>query len=312
VALVAYVGRDGYVDADGTSISLLDAFYYSTVSVTTTGYGDIRPDSDSARLATTVLVTPARILFLIVLVGTTLEVLAERTRRRLRVQRWRAKLSDHVIVCGYGAKGSAAVRTMLARGVPKEAIVIIDEDERARTRAHADGLAVVLGSASRTEVLRQAGVDRASSIVVAPHEDATSVLITLTARELNPRATIVASVREEENVRLLRQSGADSVVVSSGSAGRLLGLATSTPKLVEVLEDLMTIGEGLDIMEREIAPTECGPLGGLDAIYPVVAVIRGDELLRFDDPRARVLEPGDRIVYLAPAEHEHERARAAG
>src|SRR5688572_19106175 len=76
VAVLTYVGREGYVDPEDDAISLLDAFYYSTVSITTTGYGDVRPVSDHARLLTTLLVTPARILFLILLVGTTLEILA--------------------------------------------------------------------------------------------------------------------------------------------------------------------------------------------------------------------------------------------
>jgi len=87
VALISYAGRDGYVDPDEADgkMSLLDAFYYSTVSITTTGYGDIRPVSDEARFVTTVLVTPARVLFLILLVGTTLEILAERSRHAIRV-----------------------------------------------------------------------------------------------------------------------------------------------------------------------------------------------------------------------------------
>ena len=65
VALLTYAGRAGYVDAAGDEVSLLDAFYYATVSITTTGYGDVRPVSDQARLLTTLLVTPARVLFLI-------------------------------------------------------------------------------------------------------------------------------------------------------------------------------------------------------------------------------------------------------
>ena len=84
VTLVAYLGRDGYRDNNGTPVGFLDALYYSTVSITTTGYGDITPVTDGARLATTLLITPARILFLIILVGTTIEVLAERTRTAVR------------------------------------------------------------------------------------------------------------------------------------------------------------------------------------------------------------------------------------
>jgi voltage-gated potassium channel len=302
VALLAYLDRDGYVDADGSAISPLDALYYASVSVTTTGYGDIRPESDSARLLTTLLVTPARILFLIVLVGTTIEVLAERSRRDYLVGRWRKRLRDHVIVCGYGTKGRAAVRTLLARGTDRERIVVVDPDPEARAVAAAHGLAAVAGSATDSGALREAKVEEAVSVVVAPNDDAAAVLMTLTAREHNPDATIVAACREEENVHLLRQSGATSVIVTSGSAGRLLGLATQAPRLVEVLEDLMSVGQGLDIMEREVEVHECGPLPDLNDVNPIVAVIRGEQLLRFDDPRAATLRPGDRIVYLCNRE----------
>lgn len=302
VAMIAYLDRGGYADADGSGVSLLDAFYYSTVSVTTTGYGDVRPESDSARLLTTLLVTPARVLFLIILVGTTLEILAERTRHDWRVSRWRRGLRDHVIVCGYGTKGRAAVRTLRARGTPAEDIVVIESDAEARAAAVADGLAAVAGDAAQAAVLRQAEVDRAASVVVAPNSDPAAVLITLTVRELNPGATIAAAAREEENVHLLHQSGANSVIVTSSSAGRLLGLATHAPRVVEVLEDLMSIGEGLDIKERPVDPGEAGPCSALPIGGPVIAVERGGELLRFDDPRAASVQAGDRIVYLAAGE----------
>ena len=117
VALVSYAGRGGTRSVDG-EMGLLDAFYYSTVSITTTGYGDIRPVSDSARLVTAVLVTPARVLFLIILVGTTLEILAERSRQAFRLSRWRKRLHEHTIVCGYGTKGRSAINTLLGKGEP--------------------------------------------------------------------------------------------------------------------------------------------------------------------------------------------------
>src|SRR5262245_54302440 len=81
IALLTWIGRDGYRDADGTPVSLLDAFYYATVTATTTGYGDIAPVDPLERAITAFVVTPLRILFLIVLVGTTLELLTERFRR---------------------------------------------------------------------------------------------------------------------------------------------------------------------------------------------------------------------------------------
>jgi Trk K+ transport system NAD-binding subunit len=176
---------------------------------------------------------------------------------------------------------------------------VIDPTEAGAEAAGDDGLAVVVGDATRVEVLQRAEIASAEAIVVAPERDDTAVLITLTARELNPGATIVAAVREEENVHLLKQSGADSVITSSSAAGRLLGLATHRPRVVEVLEDMITVGHGLDIIEREITPAEAGPLRDLHESAPVMAVVRGDEILRFDDPRAADLVAGDRIVTLA-------------
>src|SRR5688500_19821511 len=131
VALVAYVDRDGYRDAAGDSVSLLDCFYYATVSITTTGYGDVIPVTDTSRLLTTLLVTPARIVFLILLVGTTIEVLAESSRHAFRLKIWRRRLRDHIIVCGFGTKGRNAIATLLAHGTAAERIVVIDPREEA-------------------------------------------------------------------------------------------------------------------------------------------------------------------------------------
>ena len=298
VALLAYLDRGSYQDAAGNAVSLIDAFYYATVSITTTGYGDVIPVTDRARLVTTLLITPARILFLIILVGTTLEVLAARTRHVYRERIWRNRLKDHTIVCGYGTKGRAAIRTLLARDYDRERIVVVDPDPAALEAATRAGLAAVQGDATTTEVLRSAGISHAEAVIVCPARDDTAVLMTLTARELNKAATIVSTVREEENAHLLRQSGANSVIVSAASAGRLLGHATHSPHVVDVLEDLLAVGEGLDIIEREIGEGDGLTLADHVLDAPVLAVVRGEELLRFDDPRAHELHVGDRLICL--------------
>jgi len=298
VAMLAYLDRDGYKDAAGNAVSLVDAFYYATVSITTTGYGDVIPVTPQARLVTTLLITPARILFLIILVGTTLEVLAERTRAAYRERIWRKGLNDHTIVCGFGTKGRAAIDTLRARDIPPGQIVVVDPEAAAVEAATQAGFAAVHGDATRSEVLLAAGVEHAEAVIVAPARDDTAVLMTLTARELNPSAAIVAAVREEENAHLLRQSGANSVIVSSSSAGRLLGQATHTPQLVAVLEDLLRVGDGLDLMERPIGPDEVGPLRAAAEGAPVLGVVRAGALLRFDDPTAQELQAGDRLICL--------------
>jgi voltage-gated potassium channel len=297
--MVAYVDRDGYRDAAGNDVSLLDCFYYATVSITTTGYGDIIPVTDTSRLLTTLLITPARIVFLILLVGTTVEVLAESSRHAIRQQLWRRRLRDHTIVCGFGTKGRHAIAILTARGESTDRIVVVEDVESHVEEATRAGFAVVHGSATKASVLVEAGVAQARSVIVAVHSDEAAVLVTLTAREHNPNAMIVAAVREDENRHLLHQSGANSAIITSSAAGRLLGFATESPHLVEVLEDLLSVGQGLDIEERDVEAELVGrPLVDAERGAPILGVVRGGKLLRFDNPEAQTLRAGDKVVCL--------------
>jgi voltage-gated potassium channel len=302
MALVVVLGREGYVDETGRDITFLSALYYASVSITTTGYGDITPVTDGARFLTLALVMPMRVAFLVILVGTTLEILTEQWREAVRLRRWRTHMHDHFVICGYGIKGRSAVQTLLRQGVDPQRIVVIDTDRAALEEANRAGLAAVHGNASRTAVLDAARIDRARAVVVAPNLDDTSVLVTLTARELNPAATIVAAVREVENAHLLTQSGADSVITSTEAAGRLLGLAIHNPRVVGVIEDLLTVGEGLDVIERDARPDEIGgPPRPARGELPV-AVVRGSETLSFGAHGFHHLRAGDRIVCLCSDE----------
>ncbi|REE99466.1 potassium channel family protein [Thermomonospora umbrina] len=296
VVAAVYADRGGYKDIDG-SVDLLDAFYYSTVTMSTTGYGDITPVGDGARLVNTLFITPARVLFLIVLVGTTLEVLAERTRTDWRLARWRERVRNHIVVAGYGTKGRSAIKTLLNTGVRPESIVVVDPDPRVVAEAAEAGLAGVVGDATRSAVLKRAGVDRCREVVVAAQRDDTAVLVTLTARQLNPTARIQAAVREAENAPLLRQSGADGVVTSSEAAGRLLGMSTSQPNVSAVLEDLLDRGSGLDLLERDVADDEIG--GSITEVAePAVALVRDGGILPYSDPACVRLKAGDRLIVV--------------
>lgn len=299
VAGVAYADRNGYRDAAGGTVGILDAFYYATVSITTTGYGDIIPVTDRSRLLTTLLVTPARILFLILLVGTTLEVLAETSRAAVREKIWRKKLRDHVIVCGYGTKGRSAIEVLQAHGRKPADFLVIDAAPDRVEEASRNGFATLHGDASRASVLEAASIRAASVVIVASDRDDTAVLITLTAREHNPGAAIIAAVREQENRHLLLQSGANSVITSSEAAGRLLGFAAFSPDVVEILEDMLSVGTGLDVVERAVENGDVGrSLAELPATAPVLAVARDGELLRFDDSRIGILREEDRLICL--------------
>jgi voltage-gated potassium channel len=299
-ALVVYIGRDGYHDNSANELSFLDAFYYATVSLSTTGYGDIHPVTPEARLANIIIITPLRILFLIVLVGTTLSVLTERSRQAFKIQRWRHTVRNHTVVVGYGTKGRTAIDAMLGDGVQPADIVVVDTDVIALEAAANAGLVTVHGSATQSDVLRLAGAQNAESVVVATNRDDTAVLVTLTARELNKAAKIVVSIREAENTHLVRQSGANSVVVSSETAGRLLGIATTTPTVVEMMEDLLTPEEGFAVAEREVESSEIG--GSPRHLSDIVlGVVRNGVLHRVGEPEVDAVEAGDKLLYIRRA-----------
>jgi voltage-gated potassium channel len=300
--LLVYLGRGGYRDSNDPhgTVNFVDALYYTTVTLSTTGYGDIAPATQGARLVNAFVITPARIAFLVLLIGTTLEVLASQGREQFRVARWRKKMDDHVVVIGYGTKGRSAVGLLLSNGVDKEKVVVVDPGSAALEDANADGLPVVAGDATRREVLRRAGVERAQQVIITTGRDDSTVLATLTVRQLNPDAYIVAAVRESDNVPLVKQSGADSVVTSSDAVGRLLGLSSLSPTLGSVMEDLLTYGEGLEVAERELLVTEVGkqPQQLPDQ---VIAVARDDKVFRYFDPAVTQLARGDRLIVVRPS-----------
>jgi voltage-gated potassium channel len=301
--VIVFVDRGGYRDANDAphyGINLVDAIYYSTVTLSTTGYGDIAPVSPTARLVNAFVITPLRVAFLVLLIGTTLEVVASQGRHLFRIARWRKKMSNHVVIVGYGTKGRSAVETLVNNGTERDSIVVVDKGSQAVAEAHADGLAVVTGDATRSEVLQRAGVAEAKQVIITTDRDDSNVLATLTTRQLNADAWIVASVREHENAPLMKQSGADSVITSSDAVGRLLGLSSMSPTLGAVMEDLLTYGEGLEVAERDLLVSEVGqqPQSLPDQ---VIAVVRDETVHHYFDPVVTQLARGDRLVVVRPA-----------
>ena len=296
VALVVLLGRDGYIDVTDDSIGLLDALYYASVTVTTTGYGDITAVSSGARLGTILLITPARILFLILVVSTTVEVLTEQSRELLAERKWRQRVKEHTVICGFGATGQAVAGDLLARGRSPERIVVVDTEPESIAEANRLGFVAVEGDATRNETLEQAGIAEASSIVVAPNRDDTAVLITLTAREMNATAHIVAAGKEKENLHLLRQGGATDVIDATAAVGRMLGMGTHAPAAGRVLEDLLGAGVGLELVE--IDPADVRDIPQMPAGTTLVAIVRDGERIPQSDVDRGNIAPNDRIVVL--------------
>lgn len=288
IAVVVYLDRDGYYDDAGGVVGFVDALYYATVAATTTGYGDIYPATSGARLLTIFIVTPLRVAFLVLVVSTTVEVLTASSRYLIRVQRWRQRLRNHYVICGYGTKGRSAAASLLSQGITTEQVVVVERDAAAAEEANEDGFVVVVGDCTREMVLARCGVELAKGVIVAVHDDATAVLATLTVRLLNTDARVVAAVREEENSRVLRRGGASVVITSDEATGRLLGLAVDSPHQAETIQDLLLVGKGLDLVENEVGADQIGSA----APTGTISVIRHGRVITPDGP----LEKGDRLL----------------
>jgi voltage-gated potassium channel len=299
-AVAAVIERDGYVDLVDGHVSILDAFYYATVSITTTGYGDVVPASDAARLFTTIVVTPLRMIFLVLLVGTSVELITLASHSIIRERNWRRRVKNHVVICGFGVKGRTALSSLLEQGTSIEDVVIIDPERDNVDEAGRIGAVCIHGDATSNTVLRAAQVELASIVIITPARDDTAVLVTLSARAINATARIVSAARELENAPLLRRSGADVVLTTSGATGRMMGMAAVAPHYVQVVEELLETGTGLDLVERTDEPAHAGSLtkhrreGEL-----VIAVFRGQQLVARNPTGDFELEPGDDVVSVA-------------
>ncbi|NML54093.1 potassium channel protein [Streptomyces sp. R302] len=272
-AAVVFLGRSGYRDSAGHPVGRLTSFSYAAVTLTTIGYGDVVPVSGTARLVNTLVITPLRLGFLLILVGTTISALTERTRAEWREQSWRRKVRGHTVVVGYGTKGRAAVVTLRARGTRPREIVVVDVSAAAVDEANRHGLVGIVGDGTRTDVLERAELGRAGHVLIATTRDDTAVLAALTARRMNGAA----------------------VITSAETAGHLLGVASLSPAVGTVLEELLSTGLGLEIAERPPAPAEVGHAPGQIA-EPVLAVVRDGSPLRYNDPRIGAIRPDDRLV----------------
>ena len=305
VAVVLWFDRGGLRDNahPARPLGVVDVFYFTVVSLTTVGYGDIAPVTDGARLINAVLLTPVRVFLWALFLGTAYELtlLRLRLREERRMKDLRERLVDHVVVCGYGVKGRAIVAELLAHGHDREDIVAIDPSEAATADAAGHGLVALRGDASSEALLRAAAVGTAACVLAAPNRDDACVLICLTVRSLAPVVHLVAAAREEENVKLLYGAGADLVVAPSVSGGRLMAAAVRQHAVPHFLEDLLSFGQGLGVAERVVREHERGLIArDLPELAgtPILGVARGRERCPFTELADFRLEPGDVVVHL--------------
>jgi len=296
VMAVMWWDRAGLRDQIDGEVSPSDVVYFTMVTVTTVGYGDIVPVSVRARLIDALVVTPIRLFVWFIFLGTAYEFLIQRSIEDLRMLRLQRKLMNHVVICGYGGAGHHAAAELVRMGRQASEIVVIDIDRAAADRASAAGFTVLHGTATREEILELAGAPKAAAIVVSVDSDETTALIVLTAREMS-KARILAKVVEPENIKLMRRSGADQIISLGALGGSLLADGVQSDLAAEFITDLVSREGRVHLSQRKPAPNEIGRAAS--SIEGVVMVRRaGGDPLCGVALQNHVLEPLDEMLCM--------------
>ena len=301
VVMIHWWDRAGLKDNYDDHISFLDVVYFTMISITTTGFGDIAPISDRARLIEAAIVTPVRIAVLFIFVGAAYDFVIKRSWEKFRMARIQEELTGHVVVLGYGVSNSQSVGELIERGVDPRSIVVIDPSEDRLAEAEKLGVNVMAGDATRDETLKAVRIAEASSVLVSAGRDDTSILIVLTVRHLAPHVPISVVVRADDNELLARQAGANNVINPVRFTGLLLAGSVKGAHIADYLADLASVGGRVQLVERAVRAEECGkPLSALASGGQGLRVYRGGRVIGFWEDECQMLQPGDMVVEIVP------------
>ena len=303
LAIVIVVGVTGYKLINGWD--LLDSFYMVIITISTVGYTEVHPQGAAGRLFTSGLI--------VVGVGTMLygfgvfaETLADnafgRYRRERQLQRELNQLRDHFIICGYGRIGTQVVAEFEDH---KVSYVVIDQTEEALERIRAEGRLHIEGDASKEEILKQAGIERARGLISAVDSDERAVYIVLAARALNPNLYIVARAGRPDSIRRLELAGATRTISPYVMAGHRMAELAIRPAMVDVLDSLHHAEAGIGVEEMVVSPGTPAVGKTLDEIglfgpdtARVLALRRRDGTLHVNPNGSQRLEDGDLVIAL--------------
>jgi len=302
VAIVLF-GAVGYRLIEG--MPLIDALYMSVITVSTVGFGEIRPLGPEGRLFTIALIIIG-VGSVFYLLTATVELVLEGSLRdffgKTAMHRKIQGQQNHVIVCGFGRLGKAVVEELKRHDTP---LVVIESDPAKEAELAAMDVLYVIGSALEESVMEEAGVRSARAVVVATASDADNVYITLSVREKNPRAFIHARGDSEAGLRRLRLAGADQTLSAYQWGGMRIAASILRPSVVDFLE-LSVPGRESEVDLEEIKVERESPISGMTIAaierenirVRVVALKRPDQpISMIPDPSSRV-EAGDFLVVI--------------
>lgn len=290
--------RDGLKDNIDGHLSFSDVIYFTMITITTVGYGDIVPVSERARLIDAFLITPIRLFVWLIFLGTAFNFLFKRSWENWRMNIIQRGLRDHHIFAGFGQSGRKAFEELVSSGTSPEQIVIIECTPEGIEAARETGAATIQGDASRDEILRAVHVDRAKTLIVSAGRDDTSILIVLTARHLSPSLRIAVAIRNSDNEDIARQAGANVVVNPVSFTGLLLATSTHGEHVADYIADLATSTGKVTLRERLVSPDEIGKSLRESCRGIGVRLYRGGVAYSALTEEAKRLQKGDKILEI--------------
>jgi len=303
LAALLVMGSMGYVIIEGWSF--FDGLYMTVTTLTTVGFGEIRPLSKFGRVYTMVLIlTGVGVMLYIIgaLASVVVEGELQEALGKRKIRRKVRKLKDHYIICGYGRLGKIITRQLSRAGLP---LVVVESNPEVISSLEAQDYPFVVGDATREEVLLEAGIERAKGLVAVLHSDAGNVYITLTARSLNPKLYIVARGEEPGSHQKLLRAGADKAESPYEMGGRKMAHTILRPTVTTFMD--LAMQDGVDWSMEEIAVSQLSPLVGVPIIDTgirkdlnliVVAIKRADGDLLFNPTPQTTLQGGDTLIVV--------------
>ena len=308
LSLVFVCGLIGYMRVEGWSF--FDSLYQVVITLSTVGFQEVYPLSRNGRILTMVLIVSGVGSFAY-LVGSFTQVLVEgRLQKyfgRRRMQKIIDRLSDHVIICGYGRIGSIVASEILAENV---AAVIVESNPEVIRLLDEQGVPYVAGDATADEVLLAAGLERARTLVAALTQEAANVYVTLTARQLNPKIRIVARADAQSHTQRLQRAGADQVLVPHMYGGVRMAQSVLRPTVTSFLE-LAGRSGAIDLQMEELQVTASSEIAGCNLIESkirprfnliIIAIKKTAGDMIFNPQPQEVLEAGDTMILVGKNE----------
>jgi voltage-gated potassium channel len=290
--------------------SWLDSFYMVAITVSTVGYREVGELDQTLKILTIVLIVFG-ISAAIYTIGGFIQMMTEgEIERALGVRRLTrdiGKLSNHVIVCGFGRMGHILTDEMTRRN---KTFVVIDLDPVPVADLVSQGHLAIQGDATEEDVLLEAGVERARSLVTALPSDAANVFITLTSRNLNSEMQIIARGEFPSTQKKLIQAGANRVVLPAAIGAQRIANMITRPSIVELME-LVAGSSTLDVEVDELrVPGESRLIDSsvMEAETRrrhkllLVAIKRSEGDIVFNPDPDTVFKPNDTIIVMGRAE----------